>query len=107
MNLDGYPVQVLVTVAKECRPNSPKPERAWMRAMPMRGIPEFGNALSALLRDGLLQRKHGFRVKPSPAGYALVGQWKAYRRELRVRPILFDPVRFDPRMSDFAGEAAE
>lgn len=92
MNFDGYDVQVLVAVAKACRPNSPTPERAWTKVYALPGFPEFGNALSALQRRGLLQRKSYDRVRPSPSGYALVGQWRAYRRTLKERPVLFDPI---------------
>ena len=84
-----------MVVSKGCRPNSPKPTRTWMQVKPISGLPEFGNALSALLRAGLLQRKHGYRVKPSPAGYVLLGQWRAYRREMKRRPILFDRCMWD------------
>ena len=88
-------MQVLVSVGKNCRPNSPKPDRAWMQAKPISGLPEFGDALSALLRAGLLQRKSRHRVKPSPDGYALIYQWKAYRRDLKLRPVLYDRCIWD------------
>jgi hypothetical protein len=95
MNFDSYEIQILVLVAKNCRPNSPKPERAWWKPTPLYGVPEFGTALSVLLRDDLLLRKHGYRVRPSVTGYKLVGQWKAYRHELQRRPILFDRCMWD------------
>lgn len=89
MNFDSYQMQILVLVGKNCRPNSPKPERAWWKPTPLYGVPEFGTALSVLLRDDLLLRKHGYRVKPSPAGYAMIGQWRIYRQELKRRPVLY------------------
>ena len=100
IDLDGSHVQVLVAVVRGCKPNSPYPERAWLKVKPLRGVPEFGNALSALIREGFLCRKHGFRVKPSPGGYDLFQQWKAHRRELKRRPILFDQIIWQPRHCD-------
>lgn len=99
MNYDSYHMQVLVTVAKHCKPNSPKPWRAWTRVEPIYGVPEFGNALGSLVRQGLLMRD-GYRVKPSPAGYQVVALYRANRRELRKRPILFSPLVWEPRMAD-------
>ena len=101
MKLDGYEMQILVVVAKNCKPNSPKPERAWWRPYPVYGIPEFGTALSVLIRDGYLLRKHGYRVKPSVTGFKLVNDWKAYRKELKRRPILYDQIIWEPRACDF------
>lgn len=99
MNFAGYDIQVLVAVAKACRPNSPKPARAWTRVFPLPGVPEFGNTLSVLQRRGLLHRKSHDRVRPSPAGYVVVGEWKVYRRESRKRRVLFDPVVFGPHIN--------
>jgi hypothetical protein len=107
VNFDGYDIQVLVAVAKACRPNSPKPERAWTKVFPLPGIPEFGNTLSALVRRRLLQRKSFDRLKPSPAGYALVGEWKANRRDLRARPVVYDLLTFGPRMVDWGSLASD
>lgn len=95
MTFDSYELQVLVSVSKGCKPNSPKLYRAWNHIKPLRGIPQFGNALSALVRAGLLQRGQGFSVKPSARGYDLIGQWRAYRRELKRRPILYALVIWD------------
>lgn len=69
--------------------------RAWMHVKPLNGVPEFGNALSALVRAGLLQRGPGFSVKPSDTGYAIIWQRRAYRRELKRRPVLFDRCMWD------------
>lgn len=99
MNFVGYDIQVLVAVAKDCRPNSPKPARAWTRVFPMPGIPEYGNTLFALQRRGLLQRKSHDRVKPSAAGYVVVSEWKVYRREFKKRRVLFDAVVFGPHLN--------
>lgn len=96
MNFESYEMQILILVAKNCRPNSPKPERACWKPTPLYGVPEFGTALSVLIRDDLLLRRHGYRVKPSPLGYKLVGQWKAYRLELKRRPVLYDRCIWDP-----------
>ena len=100
MKFDSYEMQILVVVAKGCRPDSPKPERAWWKPTPIYGVPEYGTALSVLIRDGFLKRKHGYRVKPSPEGYKLIGEWKVYRLELKRRPILYDPVIWEPRIAD-------
>lgn len=100
MNFGSYEIQILLVVAKNCRPNSPKPERAWWKPTPLYGVPQFGTALSVLLRDDLLLRKHGYHVKPSPAGYKVIGQWKAYRSELKRRPILYDPVIWEPNIAE-------
>jgi hypothetical protein len=100
MKLDSYDMQILIVVAKACKPNSPKPDRVWWKPYPVYGIPEFGNALSRLIRDGYLLRRHGYRVKPSPAGYKLVNDWKIRRRELKSRPIIYDPIIWEPRVSD-------
>jgi hypothetical protein len=99
MNYDSYHLQVLVCIAKHCKPNSPKPRRAWTYVEPIYGVPEFGNALSSLVRQGLLIR-NGYRVKPSQAGYMVVGHYRAYRRELRKRPLLFAPIIWEPRLAD-------
>lgn len=101
MNFDSYEMQILVAVGKACKPNSPKPERAWARMHPISGVPEFGDALSALIRQGLLERRHGYRAKPSGAGYKLIAEYKAYRRELKRRPVLFTHVMWEPRAVDF------
>jgi hypothetical protein len=97
--MDGYEMQVLLAVAKGCKPNSPYPERAWLRVKPLWGTPEFGNALSALVRKGLLQRKHGYRVKPTPEGYAVVYRIKAQRKAMRERPVLFTRRVWDADLS--------
>lgn len=99
MRNDAYQMQILLEVARGCKPNSPKPERHWFRARPIYGTPEFGNALSALIRRGLLQRKHGFRVKPTAEGYALVYRMKAYRQTMRERPALFTRRVWDADLS--------
>jgi hypothetical protein len=101
MDFDSYDVQILVAVGKACKPNSPKPERAWTRVRPLSGVPEFGDALSRLIRQGLLQRKHGYRVKPSTAGYEVIAQYKMHRLELKRRPVLFSQICWEPRMMDF------
>jgi hypothetical protein len=95
MTFESYEMQILILVATNCRPNSLKPERAWWKPTPIYGVPEFGTALSVLLRGGLLLRKHGYRVKPSPTGYMVIGQWRARRLQLRQRPILYDRIIWD------------
>jgi len=100
MKFDSYEMQVLALVAKNCKPNSPKPERAWWKPTPIYGLPEFGTTLSVLIRDGLLKRKHGYKVMPSDEGYKLVAQWRMHRRDLKERPILYDPVIWEPRAPD-------
>lgn len=95
MTFDSYQMQVLVAIGKGCKPNSPKRHRAWMEVRPLYGVPEFGNALSSLVRAGLLQRGVGYRVKPSVAGYRLILQWRIRRRELKLRPVLFDRCIWD------------
>jgi len=99
INLDGYHVQVLVAVARGCKPNSPYPYRAWLKVKPLHGVPEFGNALGALVREGFLLRER-LRVKPSVKGYDLFASWKTHRRELKRRPILYDQVIWEPRLCD-------
>lgn len=99
MNFDSYDIQVLVAVARDCRPNSPKPARAWTRVYPMPGVSAYGNTLSALQRRGLLHRKSHNRVKPSPAGYVVVSEWKAYRLEFKKRRILYDLIVFGPHIN--------
>ena len=55
--MDGrYLMQVLIAVGKACKPNSPYPRRAWTRVYPIYGVPEFGDALGALVRHGYLDR---------------------------------------------------
>lgn len=95
MNFESYQMQILVAIGKGCKPNSPKRHRAWMEVQPLYGVPEFGNALSGLVRAGLLQRGVGYRVKPSVAGYRLIGQWRVYRHEMKRRPILYDRCMWD------------
>lgn len=68
MNFESYQMQILVVVGKGCRPNSPKPARAWMQVKPISGLPEFGNALSALLR-----------AEARLSGEAFAGWLQAYR----------------------------
>lgn len=105
MNFGSYEIQILVLVAKNCRPNSPKPERAWWKPTPLYGVPEFGTALSVLLRDDLLSRKHGYRVKPSVEDYRVIEQWKIYRRELKRRPILFASVIWEQNIAELSQAA--
>lgn len=95
MNFESYQMQVLVAVGKGCKPSGPKRHRAWIEVRPLYGVPEFGNALSSLVRAGLLQRGVGYRLKPSAAGYRLIGQWRVYRYERRCRPVLFDRCIWD------------
>lgn len=95
MTFESYEIQVLVAVGKACKPNSPKPERAWTKVMPLYGIPEFGDALSKLRRAGLLLCKHGFKVQPSPTGYRVIARCKIYRREMKRRPVLFNRCIWD------------
>ncbi len=87
-----YQMQILIVIGNGCRPNSPIAARSWLRVAPIHGIPEFGNALSALVRDGFLERKRGYQVRPSSHGYALIRELKERHRELRRRPALYDPV---------------
>ena len=95
MSFESYELQLLVAIGKGCRPNSPKPYRAWCQVVPLPGIPQYGNTLAALVRAGLLHRGKGFSVKPSAKGYALIGRWKVHRYELKQRPILYDRIVWD------------
>lgn len=95
MNSEDYQMQILLEVAKGCKPNSPYPGRAWVRVKPLWRHPEFGDVLCVLIRKGLLQRKHGFRVKPTAEGYSVIYQLKAQRQALRARPALFTRLVWD------------
>jgi hypothetical protein len=98
----AYLTQVLVTIAKECRPNSPVAGRDWANVKPRGGrIAAFDAALSALTRAGLIHRR-GWLVKPSPLGYELVERWRTAEAVRRRRLPLWAPVRPDPE-SAFAG----
>lgn len=90
-----YLLQVLVAVAKGCRPNSPYAARAWLRVFPIHGLPEFGDALGALVRHGYLLRGPCNTVKPSEKGYECVTGWKRQRAALRARPVLYDRLIWD------------
>lgn len=90
-----YLMQVLVAIGKGCKPNSPKRYRAWMKVAPIYGIPEYGDALGALVRYHLLLRRPGNFVKPSVKGYERIAAWKTMRRALRARPILYDRLIWD------------
>lgn len=89
MNFDSYQMQVLVAIGRGCKPNSPKRHRAWTQVEPLYGIPRFGDTLSALVRAGLLERGIGYRVKPTAAGYRIIGLWRVRRYEMKLRPVLF------------------
>lgn len=93
--MDGrYLMQVLVAVGKACKPNSPYPRRAWTRVYPIYGVPEFGDALGVLVRHGYLDRD-GNQIKPSAKGYHSIYAWKARRKELRARPIMWTRLVWD------------
>jgi hypothetical protein len=92
----AYLTQVLVMIAKACRPNSPVAGRDWADVQP-RGAPirGFKAALAALAHSGLIHRQ-GWRVKPTPLGYELVDRWREAETAMRRRPLLWAPVRPDP-----------
>ena len=96
MDFESYPMQILIVIAKECRPNSPYPDRTWMNLKPPHGIriPELSRARLALVRSGLVidAIKDSWKVRPTPLGYVLLESWRQHRKRLRERPILYDPV---------------
>ena len=92
---EGYPAQILAVIAKNCRPNSPIQDRAYMNLRPRGGkIRGLGAALDALVRANLVERMPGraWQIKPTPLGYAAVAQMKARRAAARMRPPLYDRV---------------
>jgi hypothetical protein len=100
MAIEAYLAQILITVAKGCKPESPIEDRAWVSMKPPYGltIAPLRPALDALVSAGLLTRDKGsvWRVKPSRVGYAFVESWKEDRRAMKTRPILFAPVIPEP-----------
>lgn len=93
---DGrYLMQVLVAIGRQCKPNSPYSGRAWTKVAPIYGVPEFGDALGALVRHGYLERASCNWIKPSAKGYARIAAWKTQRLLLRARPILYDRLVWD------------
>jgi hypothetical protein len=98
----AYLTQVLVTISRGCRPNSPVAGRDWASVKPCGDrIPAFDAALAALARAGLIHRR-GWLVKPSPLGYELIERWRTAEAARRRRLPLWAPVRRDPE-SAFAG----
>lgn len=91
----AYLTQVLVAIAKACRPHSPVKGRDWADIRWAKGIPSFKAATSALARSGLIHRR-GLFAKPSPLGYELVARWREAEAARRRRPPLWAQVLRDP-----------
>lgn len=96
MDLNSHPMQILLVIAKGCKPNSPFPDREYMNLKPYDGlpVPSLNSARAALAKAGLVIEKpySAWKVKPSKLGYVLVERWKEARNARRARPVLFAPV---------------
>lgn len=96
MATEPYLTQILIAVAKGCKPNSPIEDRVWFSMRPPSGltIARLRPAIDALVKAGLLvrDRKAIWRVKPTRVGYVLVEDWKRDRLAMRARPVLFSPI---------------